>query len=262
MASERDLLLIFVSYHTSGHEIEVLKSCLDDLSENIGFAVVINDYKSGEPVDLLSDSADYFLPLNGNNGYGRAVNKLISRIDKLPKYICILNTDVSWLVDPFSLMVNWFNINTDVVLAVPAIHDSHGNTQKLCKRNPTLLGLFSRRFVPDRFKPQWLFDYDNWYVMSSQDYSQVFECTYLSGCCMFVRSSAFKKVGGFDERYFLYLEDADLTRVLSLVGKCIHFPLTSIMHQWGRGNYISWSLMLVNLSSLWKYFSKWGWTLW
>ena len=88
MASERDLLLIFVSYHTSGHEIAVLKSCLDDLSENIGFAVVINDYKSGEPVDLLSDAADYFLPLNDNNGYGRAVNKLISLIDKLPKYIC------------------------------------------------------------------------------------------------------------------------------------------------------------------------------
>ena len=42
---------------------------------------------------------------------------------------------------------------------------------------------------------------------------------------MFVRSSAFEKVGGFDERYFLYLEDADLTRVLSLVGKCIIFHL-------------------------------------
>ena len=72
--------------------------------------------------------------MNDNNGYGRAVNNLISLIDTLPKYICILNTDVSWLADPFSLMVNWFNINTEVVLAVPAIHDLHGNIQKLCKR--------------------------------------------------------------------------------------------------------------------------------
>ena len=59
--------------------------------------------------------------------------------------------------------------------------------------------------------------------MNAYDYGSIFDVPYLSGCCMVARSSSFIDCGGFDERYFLYLEDADLTRMLSETGRCIHF---------------------------------------
>ena len=150
-------------------------------------------------------------------------------------------------------MVEWLNFHTDVKLMVPQILDSTGTTQFLCKRHPTILGMFSRRFIHKSFKPRWMLRYDQWYTMQNSDYSRIFDVEYLSGCCMVVSSKAFMCVGGFDEKYFLYLEDADFTRSISRIGRCIHYPYVSIVHNWGRGNYYSLKLMLVNLSSALKY---------
>ncbi len=79
---------------------------------------------------------------------------------------------------------------------------------------------------------------------------------------MLMRSEAFQKVGGFDQRFFLYLEDADLTRRMAREGRCVHLPLVEVVHGWGRGNYSSLRLMLVNVMSAWRYFRRWGWALW
>ena len=156
----------------------------------------------------------------------------------------------------------WLDQHADVVLAVPQLQDAHGVVQKLCKRHPTLLALFSRRFVPEPLKPAWLRRYDRWYVMADQEYGQIFEAPYLSGCCMLMRTSAFLAAGGFDERFFLYLEDADLTRTMAFQGRCVHLPLVVVTHHWGRGNHRSWWLTLVNLHSAWMYFCKWDLRWW
>ena len=79
---------------------------------------------------------------------------------------------------------------------------------------------------------------------------------------MVIDSSIFINSGGFDERYFLYLEDADLTRKLSSFGRCVHFPCASVTHKWGRGNHKDLRLSIVNIISACKYFLKWGLTLW
>ena len=79
---------------------------------------------------------------------------------------------------------------------------------------------------------------------------------------MIIRTSIFFDIGGFDERYFLYLEDADITRTISMKARCLYFPFVSVTHSWGRGNYKSLQLMVVNIVSAWKYFKKWGISLW
>ena len=262
MDIERELLLLFVAYHPSEDEVLNLQNCLSKLPFSIGYAVVVNSYTPNEPVDRLAAKADLFVTSRLNLGYGRAINLLVSRLDRLPKYIAIMNTDLTWRPGSFNKLLAWMHHHPDVSLAVPQICDQDGYPQFLSKRNPTLLALISRRFIPDNLKPDWLKRYDNWYVMSEFDYSRVFESSYLSGCCMIVLSQSFLKVGGFDQRYFLYLEDADLTRSLSQFGRCVHLPIASVTHNWGRGNYKSVRLMLVNLVSAWRYFCKWGWRLW
>ena len=45
-------------------------------------------------------------------------------------------------------------------------------------------------------------------------------------------------------------------------GRCVHLPVAGVVHGWGRGNYRNLRLMVVNLMSAWRYFVKWGWSLW
>jgi GT2 family glycosyltransferase len=94
--------------------------------------------------------------------------------------------------------------------------------------------------------------------MAHKDYETVFDVPYLSGCCMLIASDAFSRIGGFDDRFFLYLEDADITRRLASLGQAVHLPVASVVHHWGRGNHRSKRLTLVNLHSAWIYFRKWG----
>ena len=258
----RQLLLLLVSYRTPSEEIERLKSCLVSLSSEIGYAVVVNSHQPGEPVDQLRDGADYFLTLSANLGYGRAINRLVSQMERLPTYIGALNTDLSWEPGTFDRLLLWLEHHNEVCLAVPQILNQAGVVVRLCKQQPTLLALFSRRFWPERLKPPALKRYDRWFCMGDQDYGEIFDVPYLSGCCMLISSQAFKQVGGFDEQYFLYLEDADITRKLSACGRCVHLPVASVIHDWGRGNYRTLSLLGVNLISAWHYFSRWGLRCW
>ena len=65
-------------------------------------------------------------------------------------------------------------------------------------------------------------------------------------------------LAGFDEEFFLYLEDADLTRGMQSYGKCLHVPYLSIVHQWQRGSYKNPKLMYWNILSFFIYSNKWG----
>ena len=258
----RQLLLLLVSYRSSQQEVERLQACLAALQPEVGYAVVVNAHQAGEPVEQLAEGADGFLLNSDNLGYGRAVNRLVAKLGQLPPFIGVLNTDLSWQPGTFERLLAWLQQHAEVNLAVPQILDEAGAIQKLCKRKPTVLGLFSRRFLPAWLKPSWLKRYDCWYVMADQNYQEVFEAPYLSGCCMLIRSEAFREVGGFDDRYFLYLEDADITRSLARDGRCVHLPVARVVHGWGRGNYQNLGLMAVNLASAVHYFRKWGWALW
>lgn len=264
MAKRRRAMLIFVAYHTSPGEVARLSRCLSRLSDEIGYAVVVNDHHQGESIELLSEEADLFVTNSGNPGYGKAVNQAVKSLQEkkcLPKCVVALNTDLEWEEGSFEKLLNWMEAHPEVVLAVPQLLDERGETQKLCKHNPTVLGLLSRRFVPKRLKPAWLCRYDDWYVRTDNDYNTVFDVSYLSGCCMLIRSDTFCQIGGFDERFFLYLEDADLTRRMAMHGRSVHLPITSVVHHWGRGNHHNKRLTLVNLQSAWLYFRKWGLSL-
>ena len=255
----RQLVLILVAFHPSFDEVEVLQSSLRQLPDSIGYGIVVNDHRPGEPVEALFRQADLYVCNRDNIGYGRAVNQLARLLPTDLPYLAALNTDLSWVPGTFERIVSWLDLHPEVVLAVPQIVDPDGTVQRLCKRDPTVLGLFSRRFVPRWLKPSRLRAYDAKYAMADADYGSVFSVPYLSGCCMVLRHTAFLRVTGFDESYLLYLEDADLTRSLRAIGQTVHLPLASVVHAWGRGNYSSLWLTMVNVNSAWIYFSKWGW---
>ena len=76
---------------------------------------------------------------------------------------------------------------------------------------------------------------------------------------MMVRTSIFPKIGLFDERYFMYMEDVDLCRRIGEVSKTMYFPDVHVFHEYQKGSYHNWLLTKYHISSAWKYFGKWGW---
>lgn len=260
-----DLLLVVVGYHPSDSEVDTLATSLASCSSGVAVVVVANDHQPGEPIDRLVQQVNLFLPVSRNLGYGRAFHAALDAYRAcaaLPPWVAVLNTDLSWRPGSFERMLGWLRHQPDVVLAVPQILDPDGRPQQLCKRDPTLLSLASRRFVPGWIKPDWLRRYDAYQQMEDRPLEQVFDVPYLSGCCMLMRYSALEQSGGFDRRFFLYLEDADLTRRLRQFGRCVHLPVAEVVHAWGRGSHRSIFLTLVNLKSAWIYFTTWGWRLW
>ena len=85
------------------------------------------------------------------------------------------------------------------------------------------------------------------------------EVPYLSGCFMFLRTASVKEVGFFDERFFMYPEDIDLTRRINEKYKTIYFPEVSIVHNHGKESYKRGDMLLVHTTNMIKYFNKWGW---
>lgn len=81
---------------------------------------------------------------------------------------------------------------------------------------------------------------------------------YSTGCFMVCRTNALKKVGGFDERYFLHFEDADLTREMLKVGRVVYNPNVHVTHAWHRDNIKNKKIGKIAMQSMRLYFKKWG----
>ncbi len=159
-------------------------------------------------------------------------------------------------------LINYMENHNNISLIQPLIIDSNSSSiQHLCKRNPTFYAQFIRAFMPVwAMENLWfLRSYNNWYEMRSKAYGKVpVESQYLSGCFMLCRRKCLDNVNWFDERYFMYLEDADLTRTLSYYGKCLHYPLAEIKHVWAKGSHKKLNLKITAIKSFIKYSLKWG----
>jgi hypothetical protein len=126
----------------------------------------------------------------------------------------------------------------------------------LCKLLPTPLDLATRRFFP--FK-NWVRKLNDRYEMAQSGYNKVMNVPFLSGCFMFMRTEALKKIGLFDDRFFLYAEDTDLSRRIHQQFQTLYYPYAHITHIHARGSYKDFKLTLQNIKSSVQYFNKWGW---
>ena len=74
---------------------------------------------------------------------------------------------------------------------------------------------------------------------------------------MAVRTSVLKSIGGFDDRYFMYFEDADITREVRRVSRAVYFPDAVVTHVWNRDSKKNYKLLLIHIHSMIKYYLKW-----
>jgi hypothetical protein len=98
--------------------------------------------------------------------------------------------------------------------------------------------------------------------MKETGYNKIMRLDYASGSFMVFRSDIYKELKGFDDSFFMYLEDADITRRVNQISKAIFYPEARVIHAWERSGHKSLKFAKITIQSMIIYFNKWGWKLW
>jgi len=254
-----DLTVSIVTYYDEGYgDVNDLVRCLESvLKTRLKIKLIVVDNSSKKlSLDILKDKRIEYV-FNGKNvGFGRAHNIALKKVFGKSKYHLILNPDVYFEDDVLFELKNYMDKNNKAVAVSPKILYPDGRTQYLCKLLPTPADLIFRRFVPlKKYKEKRNFVYE----LRFTSYKKEMKVPVISGCFMFIRTDILEKIKGFDERFFLYLEDVDLCRRLLKFGDIIFYPNAKIIHKFERGSYKKMKLMAVHIISAIKYFNKWGW---
>ena len=212
--------------------------------------------------DNLRELAQYderikYIFNNANLGYGAAHNIAMKKsIADGALYHLVLNPDIYFKSGVIENIFEYMEQNIDIGHLMPKVLYPDGKNQKLCKLLPTPLDLFARRFIPiksfvDRINDR--------YELEFFSYNSIAEIPFLSGCFMFLRSDILKQNCLFDESFFMYLEDTDLTRRIAKISKTIFYPNVHIYHEYKRGAHKNKKLLWFFIKSTFTYFSKYGW---
>lgn len=194
-----------------------------------------------------------YLSGHGNIGYGAGHNLAIFHPMNKSDFHIICNPDIRIPQDTLEKVI-LFSEQSSAALFMPKILYPDGRPQELCKLLPTPLDLFARRFLRKLASTR----EDN-YLLRMADFSKPFFAPYLSGCFMFIKTQALREIGGFDERYFMYLEDTDLSRRLARKYGAYYYPGCLVYHEFQKGSYKSFKLLKAHITSAIQYFNKWGW---
>jgi GT2 family glycosyltransferase len=214
-----------------------------------------NSPQAAEQLHLQSNRISY--QHNSTNlGYGAAHNIAIreSIYDDVPFHL-VVNPDIILEANDLDRMVDFVAQNPLVGSLMPKVTYPDGQLQYLCKLLPTPLDVFARRFLPS----SWTAQRNHRYEMRASGYDKIMNVPYLSGCFMLLRTQAVKQARLFDERFFMYPEDMDLTRRIHRNYLTVYFPHVTIIHDHAKESYKSLKMLWIHVVNMCKYFNKWGW---
>ncbi|MBO1500777.1 glycosyltransferase family 2 protein [Serratia proteamaculans] len=254
MAVEKERFQIVASIVLFNHSYEQVEATLTSLLNEhcVGKIVLINNGGADWAASLGNERISYIhSAVNGGFGYGH--NLSMKRYLDSCDYFLICNPDISFEVGALAQLHHFACVSGHQFVS-PRIRYSDGRFQYSCRLLPTPANLFLRRFLP-----KWGAKIDVDYELQKADYDKIFAVPSVSGCFMLLKSELLSRLDGFDERYFMYLEDVDLCRRALKLTNIVYFSGTTITHAFGKGSYKSLILLRYHIHSAILYFNKWGW---
>ncbi|MCR5361285.1 MAG: glycosyltransferase [Bacteroidales bacterium] len=191
-----------------------------------------------------------------NNGYGGGHNYAIRMAAEAgSQFHLVVNPDVWFGPEVMPELIRYMTLHPEVGQMMPKVLYPNGSTQRVAKLLPTPLDFFGRFFLPEFFFGKRNAKFE----LRPSGFTMTLDVPFLSGCFMMFRMSALKEVGGFDEDFFLYAEDIDITRRIHARYRTLYYPSIAIYHKFSRASHHSLKLFWFHASSIVKYFNKWGW---
>lgn len=249
------LAISIVTYCTDSSCLRTSLMCVfaSDVLVNV---TVVDNSPNDNLRAICKDFPCIYIHNPSNPGYGAAHNiALKNSLDAAVDYHLILNADVVFPKNVLYEIMNFMEENKNIGQIMPKVLNPDGSIQKLCKLVPTPIDLVLRRFLPYRLSSKMQKRFELW----DSGYNKTMFVPYLSGCFMFLRCNALKSVGIFDERFFMYPEDIDLTRRIALKFDTIFYPHVEVVHEHGAASYKSLRMLWIHIINIIKYFNKWGW---
>lgn len=255
---KKSLSFAIVTYNNSKIIAKTIKSVIENIPEEYAYTFYIIDNNStDDTIDVVKRISGNIevIKLSENNGFGYGHNIALKYIDT--NYHFVVNPDISVeSKDEIRKIISYMDDNPDVGMVSPLILNDDHTIQYLCKRNPTVFDMLIRRLSPNLFKNR-----QDKYMLLDTGYNKIMQIDYASGCFMVFDTELFKKLKGFDDSFFMYLEDADITRRVNQVSKAVFYPFSQVIHSWERGGHKSIKLAWITIKSMVIYFKKWGWKL-
>jgi len=245
-----------VLYKTNIAELEILISSLLLHIRAIKIYLVDNS-PSDALKKLATNDKIVYIHNPSNPGFGAAHNIAITKaIQDSSKYHFIVNPDIYFEEDVMLPMVNYMENNADVGMLMPQILNTDGTVQHLPKLLPKPTDILWRKFKkPKNAYTRFIANYELRFVPKDL----IYNVPVLSGCFTLLNLAAVKEIGMYDDRYFMYFEDWDLSRRMHQKYKTVYFPHVSVYHGYESGANKSSKLFQIFIKSGINYFNKWGW---
>lgn len=245
-----------VIYNSPEKDLQTIVSCVAGSITRIIY-VIDNapDDRLQEFVRSLSEKVVY-IQGQGNVGYGAAHNIAIREaISQGTKYHLVLNPDIEFQEGVIEQLAAFMDNEPGIGQVIPKILLPNGEIQYVCKLIPTPFDLLFRRFMPAKMNAR----RSDKFELRFSGYDKIMNVPYHHGCFMFFKVSALLDIGLFDERFFMYPEDIDITRRMHEKYATVFYPDVEVVHTHTAASQKSMKMFLVHAKNMIRYFNKWGW---
>jgi GT2 family glycosyltransferase len=246
------LSAVVVNYNSAGHLVDCVRSLRADGADEI---IVVDNASTDGSRDALAgaDPDAVWLPTGRNLGFGSAANRGAAAATH--DLVAIMNPDA--VVEPGALkaLVDVLDRERAVAVVGPRVENPDGSWYPSARTFPSLRDALGHAFLhyvsPDnRFSRR--------YKLLDWDHDTARDVDWVSGTFMLVRRDAFDLVGGFDEGYFMYVEDVDLCWRLGHAGWRIRYePAGRVIHAIGGSSEAApYRMVVAHHRSLYRYCTK------
>lgn len=232
--------MITISIVSHGHRA-MLSILVEELLQFSEVAKILITLNIPELVDVPVDDRIQLIKNTSPKGFGANHNQAFSFCDS--QFFCVLNPDISFGENPFPQLLQL--ASGGIGLAAPIVKNLDGGIEDSVRRFPSPSSILRRR----------LFGYQDGYSYAQGDAN--FYPDWVGGMCMLFKSSAYSGVGGFDEAYFMYVEDVDIcTRLWKAGHKVLVCPGSVVFHNARRASRKNLQHLNWHISSLFRYFFR------
>lgn len=244
-----------VTYHTP---LSDLDSAFESLA-GADLVWVIDNGRSREIADRCRQEGRRVIYRGDvNKGYGAGHNRALREALLYgADYHLVVNADVAFRPEMLREAVEMMESRPEIGLLHPRLLYPDGSEQHTVRLLPSPIDLIARRFLPRRMVSRRLSRYE----LRSLDRNRELEAAYVQGSFMLLRMDAIRDCGLFDERFFLYPEDIDLSRRIAASGrwKVVYSPRFEAVHGYAGASRHSLKLLRIHIVNMIRYFNKWGW---